>query len=147
MVTVFAEIESIEVEGEGAEHLPAVSEGESEAPKRRQPKARAGMIGSRGAATPHSEEDLGSMLGPSDIVPIQYSAVPGTTTNIPGTHAYPPDQEGQVGVPVLTGVLAGVATIKVKLAEPHSGSFEIKVSQVPAGTLTVGKCRLMLSEA
>lgn len=108
MVTVFAEIESIEV-AEGAE-----------APAR-------------------SAE---AQLGPSDIVPIQYSAVPGTTTNIAGAHAYPPDEEGQVGVPSLKGA---AATIKVKLAEPHSGTLELKVHQIPASTLQTGKCRLMLA--
>jgi len=109
-VTVFAEIESIEVE-EGA------------APAERSTEAQ---------------------LGPSDIVPIQYSAVPGTTTNISGSHAYPPDEEGKVGVPSLKGV---AATIKVKLVEPHSGNLELKVSNIPAGTLAVGKVRLMLAEA
>jgi hypothetical protein len=111
MVTVFAEIESIEVEEAGAE------------------------VEAAGAEQP---------LGPSDVVPIQYSAVPGTTTNVPGSHAYPRDQEGKVGVPTLVGA---AATIKVKLAEPHSGSFEVKVHGIPASTVAVGRCRLMLGEA
>jgi hypothetical protein len=110
MVTVFAEIESIEVEEGGGEAAPK-------------------------GDTP---------LSPSDVVPIQYSAVPGTTTNIPGTHAYPKDREGKVGDPVL---LAGAATIKVKLDEPHSGTFELKVHGIPASTVAVGRCRLMLVEA
>jgi hypothetical protein len=110
MVTVFAEIESIEVAEEAASAQAA------------------------GAEQP---------LGPSDVVPIQYSAVPGTTTNVPGSHAYPLDAEGKVGVPMH----AGVATIKGKLAEPHSGTFELKVGHIPASTIAVGRCRLMLAEA
>jgi len=139
MVTVFAEIESIEIEGEGE------AEG-GEVTASSKPRGKAGMIGSRGAAQPSGRSEAAGTeqpLGPSDVVPIQYSAVPGTTTNVPGAHAYPPDVEGKLGVPVL----GGAATIKVKLADPHSGTFEIKVGSVPAGTVAVGRCRLSLSEA
>jgi len=141
-VTVFAEIESIETSNGGA----AQAEGAA-------PRARQGMIGTRGPADPERRpvavaaprgaetregEQVTAMLGPDDVVPIEYSAVPGTTTNMPGTHAYP-DQAAP-----LTAI---TSTIRGRLLAPHSGSFELHVASGPASTVQVGRVRLSLAEA
>jgi hypothetical protein len=158
MVTVFAEIESIETENGAAHAAPherAPGEPHAEgAPAG--PRARSGMVGSRGpgrtavavregeapAAREGAEPREGevSLLGPDDIVPIEYAAVPGTTTNMPGSHSYPDTAE-----PLTLG--GARSTMRVKLLAPHSGSFELHVSTVPAGTLQVGRVKLSLSEA
>jgi len=137
-VTVFAEIESIETSNGGA----AQAEGAA-------PRARSGMVGSRGPGRPvavaepreaeaREGEQVTAMLGPDDVVPIEYSAVPGTTTNMPGTHAYP-DQAAP-----LTAI---TSTIRGRLLAPHSGSFELHVASGPASTVQVGRVRLSLAEA
>jgi hypothetical protein len=143
MITVFAEIESIETEtAPGAEPR---AEG-APAPA---PRARAGMTGSRGPgrATAVAEaegreaetrEGEVSLLGPDDVVPIEYAAVPGTTTNMPGAHTYPD---------LTQPLVSGTSVVKGKLLPPHSGGFELRVSAGPASTVAVGRVRLSLSEA
>jgi hypothetical protein len=153
-VTVFAEIESIETENGAA---PAAAPATPRAPGEERhaehaegapSRPRSGMVGSRGPGrtavavregdAPASREgEAGTFLGPDDVVPIEYAAVPGTTTNMPGAHAYP-----DVASP-MTGTRA---IVKGKLLAPHAGSFELKVSSNTAGTLQVGRVRLSLSE-
>jgi hypothetical protein len=106
MITVYAEIESIE-------------EAAAEAPG-------AGREGAE--ATP---------LGPMDVVPIEYAAVPGTTTNMPGSHAYPD---------AASPMVASKSVVKGRLLPPHSGSFEITVGAGPASGLQAGRVRLSLAE-
>jgi hypothetical protein len=162
MVTVFAEIESIETENGAAPRAPAemgriegphAEHAEGAAPAG--PRPRSGMVGSRGpgrtavavregeapaAREGEAREGEVSLLGPDDIVPIEYAAVPGTTTNMPGSHSYP-----DTAAPLTLG--GARSTMRVKLLAPHSGSFELHVSTVPAGTLQVGRVKLSLSEA
>jgi hypothetical protein len=106
MITVYAEIESIE---------PATAE--------------APGAGREGEAI--------NPLGPMDVVPIEYAAVPGTTTNMPGSHAYPDQAEPMV---------QSKSVVRGRLLAPHSGSFEITVGAGPAGTLQAGRVRLSLAE-